>query len=81
MTNKCGKIHIQIVAVIMIIVIKRKIQKEASRPSYKQKGAILQYFICDKNTIKVGKMPFFLDAKQSLNDILNFTCLNYDTAY
>ena len=34
--------------------------------SYNQEGAILQYFICNKNAIKVRKMPLFLHARQGL---------------
>jgi len=37
--------------------------------SYNQEGAILQYFICNKNAIRVRKMPLFLRAKQGLKGI------------
>jgi len=35
--------------------------------SYNQKGGMLQYLICNKNTIKVWKMPFSLRAEQGLS--------------
>ena len=35
-----------------------------------KKGTMLQYFICNKNAIKVRKMPFFLRAKQGLKNII-----------
>ena len=47
------KTDIQIVATFLTIVMKRKIQQEACKLGYNQKCAMLQYFICNKNAIKV----------------------------
>jgi len=66
--NRYKRPHVQIVAAILTIVVKRKVQCEACRSSYRQKGAMLQYFVCNKNATKVRKMTFFLRAKQSLKE-------------
>ena len=52
------------VAKILTLVMKRKIRWTRRRLSHNQKGAKVQYAICN---IKVRKMLFFLRAKQGLN--------------
>ena len=57
-------IHMKMIAAILTIIMKRKIQEACEvsyKVSYNQKGTstMLQYFICNKNAVKIRKMSFF----------------------
>lgn len=54
----------KMIAAILTIIMKRKIQEACEvsyKVSYNQKGTstMLQYFICNKNAVKIRKMSFF----------------------